>query len=290
MCGEVLGVALCVGSVDELCQATAAALAGPVAALQTAVQRAERVNVDETTWRLAGQRAWLWVVVGTVATIFTVATSRGRKVIQGVLGETFGGIVGSDRWSAYTWLDPTRRQVCWAHLKRDFQALVDWGGAARPIGTTGLALVARLFAAGHQARDDPAARARLAEAMAPIQAEFRRLLEEGSASASPKAAGVCRALLKLWPALWTFVTVPGVEPTNNAAERALRPAVLWRKGSFGSQTEAGAAFVARLLAVAATCRQQDRSLLAYLTAVCTAAQCGHPIPSLLPEPTARQAA
>ncbi len=282
VCADLLGVDLAVGSVDDLCQATAQALAAPVADLQAAVQQAAVVNADETSWRLAGQRGWLWVAVSAMATVFTVATSRGSTVIKGLLGEAFAGILTSDRWSAYTWVDPARRQVCWAHLKRDFQALVDWGGAARPIGEAALVLLARLFDAWQQARDDPAARARLPVTLAPLQAEFRTLLEEGAASPNAKAAGLCRSLLKLWPALWTFVTVPGVEPTNNAAERAIRPAVLWRRGSFGSQSEAGAAFVARMLSVAATCQQQRRPLLAYLTAVCTAAQCGQPIPSLLP--------
>jgi transposase len=290
VCAEVLGVAVSVGSVAALCQATAVALAGPVAALQDAIQRAERVNADESRWPVDGRRGWLWVVVGQAVTVFTVAMSRGSAVIQGVLGVGFAGILGSDRWSAYTWVAPERRQVCWAHLKRDFQALVDWGGAARPVGLAALGLVERLFDAWHAARDDPAARARLGEALAPIQAEFRVVLEDGAAGANPKAGGLCRALLKLWPALWTFATAPGVEPTNNAAERAIRPAVLWRKGCFGSQSEAGAEFVARLLSVAATCRQQDRPLLEYLTAVCIAAQQGHPVPSLLPEPAPAQAA
>ncbi|MDQ3990571.1 MAG: IS66 family transposase [Actinomycetota bacterium] len=283
VCADLLGVDIAVGSVDALCQVTAQALAAPVAALQAAVQQAEVVNADETQWRLAGQRCWLWVAVSAVATVFTVATSRGSTVIKGLLGEPFAGVLGSDRWSAYSWVAPQHRQVCWAHLKRDFQALVDRGGAARPIGEAALALLARLFDAWHHARDDPAARARLPVTLAPLQAEFRTLLEEGTASESTKAAGLCRALLKLWPALWTFVTAPGVEPTNNVAERAIRPAVLWRKGSFGSQSAAGAEFVARMLSVTATCRQQGRPLLAYLTAVCTAAQCGHPIPPLLPE-------
>ena len=224
------------------------------------------------------------------ATLFAVAASRGSGVIKGLLGETLASVVGSDHWSAYSWVDPHRRQVCWAHLKRDFQVLVDWSTVARPVGETALALLDQLFAAWHQARDDPAARARLAETVAPIQAAFRTLLEEGTTNPSPKAAGLCRSLLTLWPALWTFVTVPGVEPTNNAAERAVRPAVLWRRGSFGCQSEAGALFVARMLSVAATCRQQGRPLLDYLTAVCTAAQHGQPIPAALSDRPATQAA
>jgi transposase len=290
VCADLLGADLCVGSVDALCRATSQALAGPVAQVQAAVRQAGVANADETEWRQAGQRRWLWVVVTAAATVFTVARSRGSTVIKGLLGEAFAGILGSDRWSAYGWVEPTRRQVCWAHLKRDFQALVDWGGAATPIGAAALALLDPLFDAWHQARADPAAAARLAETVAPTQGAFRMLLEVGQRSPSPKAAGLCRSLLRLWPALWTFVTEPGVDPTNNAAERAVRPAVLWRKGSFGSQSDEGALFVARLLSVAATCRQRDRSLLAYLTAVCTAAQRGQPIPSLLLDPAPVQAA
>jgi transposase len=176
------------------------------------------------------------------------------------------------------------------HLKRDWQALVDAGGAARAIGEEGLALLARLFDAWHHGRDEPAPRPHLAAQVAPLQAEFRALLERGQRSGHYKAIGLADSLLKLWPALWTFLTVPGVEPTNNRAEQAIRPAVLWRKGSFGTQSEAGNTCVARLLSVAATCQQQDRSLLTYLTAVCTAAQLGHPIPSLLPDTPVAQAA
>jgi transposase len=289
VCADLLGVDLAVGSIAALCQATSAALAEPVAGLEAAVRQAAVAHADETEWRLAGQRRWLWVAVTVAATVFTVAASRGSRVIKGLLGATFGGILVSDRWSAYTWTPAHRRQVCWAHLKRDFTKLVDWDGAACPVGEAALALLDQVFTLWHQARDDPALRATLPARMAPLQAAFRTLLDEGSRGPSAKAAGLCAALLKLWPALWTFVTVPGVEPTNNAAEQAVRPAVLWRKGCFGSQSEDGAVFVARLLSVAATCRQQQRSLLDYLTAVCAAAQQGHPIPSLLPETPVAQA-
>jgi transposase len=291
VCTDVLGAPLAVGSVDRLCQATARALAAPVAALEQAVQHASHAHADETSWREAGQRRWLWVVVTTLATVFTLAPSRGRGVIQGLLDAAFAGYLISDRWSAYTWIAPERRQVCWAHLKRDFQKLVDYGGPGRAIGHDALRLLSGLFGAWADLRDDPAQRPRFVRRARQYQWRLRRVLERGQQCGCDKTANFCTALLKLWPALWTFVTVPGIEPTNNAAEQALRPAVLWRKGSFGTQSAGGNAFVTRLLSVAATCKQHDRSLLAYLTAVCTAAQAGQPIPSLLPtSPTALPAA
>jgi transposase len=284
VCTDVLRVPLAIGSVDRLCQATAQALAAPVAELQAALPQASAAHADETSWREAGQRCWLWVVVTAVATVFTIAHSRGSGVIKGLLGERFAGRLISDRWSAYTWVPPEQRQVCWAHLKRDFQALVDLGGGARPIGETALDLIEQLFTVWHAARAEPAPRPALAAVVAPLQVEFRTLLERGQQSGHYQAIGLCESLLRLWPALWTFVTVAGVEPTNNAAEQALRPAVLWRKGSFGTQGPAGNTFVERILSVAATCKQHEHSLLDYLTAVCSAAQQGHPIPSLLPVP------
>jgi transposase len=284
VCGDLLGADLAVGSVDALCQATAAALAEPVAELTAAVRAARVAHADETSWAQAGQRQWLWVVTTTLITVFTIAASRSRGVIQGLLGEDFDGRLVSDRYAAYNWLPAEQRQICWAHLRRDFLALLNYGPSAAHLGLALLDVTDRIFDAWHQARADPAARPWLSDTIAPLQAEMYALLEAGQGQRAAKAAGLSRSLLQLWPALWTFVRVPGVEPTNNAAERALRPAVLWRKGSFGTQSDAGNLFVARLLTVAATCRQQQRPLLAYLTAVCSAAHLGLPSPSLLPSP------
>ena len=286
VCGDLLGAPLAVGSVDGLCRATAAALAEPVAELAAAIREAPTAHADETGWKQGGQCQWLWVVTTTLLTVFTVAASRGSGVIQGLLGKDFGGRLVSDRWSAYTWLPLEQRQVCWAHLRRDFEALLSWGPSAAELGLALLTLTDQIFDAWYQARDpaDPASRQQLSATIGPLQQEMRALLEAGQHQRAAKAAGLSRSLLKIWPALWTFVQVPGVEPTNNAAERALRPAVLWRKGSFGTQSDGGNQFVACLLSVAATCRQQQRPLLTYLTAVCTAAQLGLPSPSLLPAP------
>jgi transposase len=289
VCRDLFGVPISLGAVNALCRATGTALADPVAEVAQALPAAAVVNMDETGWKERGKRCWLWVAVSALVTVFTIAPSRGRKVLDGLVGADYGGYVGSDRYSAYSGFPPERRQVCWAHLRRDFQSLVDYGGSATWTGRVALVLTDRLFHRWHQVRDDPVAGAAFAREVRPIQEEFRALLEVGAQSPVDKVSGLCHSLLKVWPALWTFTVVPGIEPTNNVAERALRPAVLWRKGSFGTQSGHGSQFVARMLTVTATCRQQGRSLLDYLTDVCAAAQCHQPSPSLLPLTTLAQA-
>ncbi len=281
-CGTLLDAPLAASSVAALCRNTAVALEVPVAAVRATLPTARVVNADETRWPHVGRTAWLWVVASGLATVFTIAASRGSQVIKELLGEDYTGVVGSDRYSGYAWLDETCRQVCWAHLKRDLQALVDRGGAAEEIGVSALALVHDLFTVWHQFRVGQLDRAGLIAQMQPVQDAFDALLDTGIACPDARVATLCRALDRLWPALWTFVDADGVEPTNNAAERALRPAVLWRKGSFGTQSDGGARFVERLLTVTATCKQHGHSVLDYLTAVCTTTQRGLPAPSLLP--------
>ena len=284
-CGTLLDVPLSVGSVDRLCQDTALALAAPVAAVQALLPASPVANADETRWPQAGQTQWLWVVVTGLVTVFTIAASRSSRVIKDLVGEDYTGVLGSDRYAGYAWLNDAFRQVCWAHLKRDFQGLVDRGGAAKEVGMAALALVHELFALWHQFRDGTKDRADLQATMQPVQDALSAVLADGIRGDDPKATSLCRSLDRLWPALWTFVDEEGVEPTNNAAERALRPAVLWRKGSYGTQSDGGDRFVERLLTVTATCKQQGRSVLDYLTAVCTATQLGQSVPSLLPATT-----
>jgi len=282
LCETLLDAPLSVGSVDALCQATSVALAPAVAEAAATLPHADVVHADETPWKQGRARPWLWVAVTALVTVFRIAAGRDRGVIQALLGAAYAGTLVTDRYSAYAWLDVAFRQVCWAHLTRDFQALVDRGGPAAPLGTAALALVRDLFTAWHQYRGGTLTRAALQDALAPVQESLAALLHAGQDNADPRAGGLCRTLLRLWPALWTFVEVDGVEPTNNAAERALRPAVLWRKGSFGTRSEDGARFVERLLTVTATCKQHGRSVLEYLAGVCTASQEGLPVPSLLP--------
>ncbi len=277
------------GSIPSLEQSVSTALTQPVAEAQTYVQQQPAANVDETGWREQSKRAWLWVAATPLVAVFLVLHTRGRRGLRQLLGETFQGIVGSDRWSAYNWFDPQRRQLCWAHLKRDFQKLVERGGASTRLGQDLLAQVEQLFCLWQRVRESPLhgdgtlSRAEFQIAVEPIRTQVHVLLCEGAALAQMQTRHLCQNLLKLEAALWTFVALEGVEPTNNHAERCLRRAVLWRRRSFGTQSEAGSQFVARVLTAVTTLRQQKRDVLDYLTAVCTAAIRSAPPSSLLPE-------
>src|SRR4051794_21784560 len=232
-------VKVSLGVVVRLEQAQSAALAPVVAEARTAIQQAAVVNMDETGWRQEQQRAWLWTAVTADLTIFRIDRTRSGAVVDALLGADFAGVVGSDRWSAYSRFPAERRALCHAHLSRDFQALVDRGGEAEPIGRWGLAEIKRLFAFWHRFRAGEFDRPELRRRLIPLQARLGRLLRRGQENPDRKAAGLCRELTKWWAALWTFARVEGVEPTKNVAERTLRPAVLWRKGCFGSNSPGG---------------------------------------------------
>jgi transposase len=282
MLGTLCQLAVGLGSIAALERQVSAAVAAPVAAAHAYVQEQPVANVDETSWREQTSRCWLWVAVTSLVTVFLVRSSRGGQRAKDLLGAAFAGVVGSDRWSGYSWLDRRRRQVCWAHLIRDFEALVERGGASKALGTALLAVADRLFAHWYQVREGTLDRATFTLLAAPLQAEVAALLRTGLACPHPKTARLCANLLQLEPALWTFVTLPGVEPTNNAAERAVRRAVLWRRRSGGTQSAAGSRFVERVLTVVSTLRQQRRDVLDYLTDACAAALVDAPAPSLLP--------
>jgi transposase len=240
-------------------------------------------HLDETRWRQGNKRAWLWVAVTSVVTVFVVRLSRGAEVARELLGEACSSILVTDRYSAYNWYPVRWRQVCWAHLLRDFEAMRGRGGLSQTLGDALLAQAHQMFRWWHRVRDGTLKRSSFRSAMTPLRQEVERLLAAGSRCGVPKTAGTCQDILKRREALWTFVQVDGVEPTNNTAERAIRPGVLWRKGSFGTQSAAGSRFVESMMTVVATLKQQKRNVLEYLTAACAAALRGEAAPSLLPE-------
>jgi hypothetical protein len=198
------------------------------------------------------------------------------------LGEPVWGSIGTDHYAGYHWIDPCQRQLCWAHLKREFLAWSERTDETARIGCALLEVEKQLFALWYRAREGTIAWADFQVAMLPLMAHVRTLLQDGVAGADAKTQGTCRNLLQREAALWTFVWESEVEPTNNRAERPLRRAVLWRRRSFGTQSAAGSHFVARILTAVTTLRQQQRDVLDYLTAVCTAAIRREPAPSLLP--------
>jgi transposase len=272
------------GSVPALYQTASTALAPVYTEVQTAVQAQPVANVDETSWRESQQRRYLWVAVTLVGTLFLVAR-RSRQALERLLGTAFGGIVGSDRYRAYARFPVEQRQVCWAHLKRDWQCFRERDGPVGVWGEAGMVQITKLFASWHRFRTGAVDRATLQQELTPIQAELRALVERGRDTLPwEKARGFCRDLLLVWPALWTFVTVAGVEPTNNAAERALRPAVLWRKGCYGTDSSDGSRFVERILTVTMTCRQQERHALPFIADAVRAQWAGLPAPTLMPTP------
>jgi transposase len=274
--------AVSVGSVGALEQAVSEALATPVAEAQPYVQRQPVRNADETSWREKGKRRWLWISVTPLVTIFRLGKTRGAAGAKELLGEVVWGIIGTDHYAGYHWIDPRQRQLCWAHLKREFVAWSERTGETARIGLAVLAVEKQLFVLWYRVRDGTLAWADFQVAMLALMARVSTLLQEGVAGADAKAQGTCRTLLKREAALWRFVWEPGVEPTNNCAERPLRRAVLWRRRSFGTPSEAGSQFVERILTAVTTLRQQRRDVLEYLTAACAAAICKSPAPSLLP--------
>jgi transposase len=278
---ELFGARVSAGSIDAIVQHAGSALEEPYEELLRHIRAAPAINVDETGWRLRGGKRTLWGALTFRAAVFRIAPDRHQREARTLLGERFPGIACSDRWWAYDYLDAQRRQLCWAHLVRDFTAKSEGLGAQKEFGLAALRIAKRLFAAWDRYRQD-GGRALLIERIDPLKEELRALLE-GAARKSAKTRyhrGFAKNLLKRWPALWTFASVPGVEPTNNHAERGLRGAVIYRKLSLGSQSERGERTIERLLSASITCRLQRRSLFAYLTDVLTAEACGDPIPSL----------
>lgn len=277
----VFGVPISLGTVANLEQEMSAALAPAYAEAQQAVQAAPSKHADETGWKEAGRTRWLWGAATATVACFVIHLSRGAAGLSALLGEKVRGIVCSDRWSAYKRLGVRWRQICWAHLKRDFQKLVDRGGVARIYGEKGLGAVHILFHEWHLFRGG-GSRKRLQFELEPLREAMRAWLEEGTGCADAPTATFCRNLLDLEPALWTFLYREGVEPTNNHMERLLRSGVLWRKRSFGCHSAEGCRFVERILTVTQTLRLQKRPVLDYLVHALQAHRAGQLAPKLLP--------
>ena len=274
---DVCDLPMSLGGVSKL-EATVSRALAPLHAAAHEHARGLDANVDETSWRQGKAKAWLWVAVTNRVTVFLIRPHRNRAAFDDLVGPA-PGVLTTDRFPVYTHLVGANRQVCWAHLRRDFQAMIDRRNGGSVIGEELLAHADIVFAHWQKVRDGTRTRRWFTPTHAGwLRAEVRVLLERGAGCVCPTTAAVCRDLLAIEPSLWTFAGRAGVEPTNNAAERAVRHAVCWRKTSYGTDSERGSRFVERMLTVVATCRQQGRGVLDFLVQALT----GAAKPSLLP--------
>jgi len=294
---EVFGVRLALGTLALLRIEASVAVEDRVEEAVEYVREQPVVGADESSWPQGNadganarkRRAWIWVAVTSAVVVFRVALTRSREAACELLGEAFAGILISDRYCVYQW-KLGRWQVCWAHLVRDFRKIAGRRGESAQIGEGLLSQKRTIFRLWARVRDGTLEREAFRAKMKPIRRRVRLLLERGAdyvprpkeQSERARTARTCAELLKVEQALWLFVDEEGVEPTNNASERALRQAVLWRKVSFGTQSAEGSLFVARMLTVLATLRAQERRPFEYLVAAIEAARAGQPVPSLLP--------
>jgi transposase len=280
LCEQLFSSRISTGTIDAILGRAANALAEPCEDLLERVRAARALNMDETGWRLRGRQRALWGAFTTRHAILRIEPDRHEDRAKDLLADT-RAIVTSDRWWAYSHLPLARRQVCWSHLQRDFAFHAEGRGADRQLGEHGLRICEEVFWAWEifQHTGD---RAELKRRVRGLQRELKPILREHASKKARYRQGrrFARNVLKVWPALWTFAKHPGVQPTNNHAERALRGAVIYRKLSLGSQSEAGEQRIARLLSAHSTCRLQRRSLHAYLIDLLRAHARGDPAPLL----------
>lgn len=277
---DLMGLELAVGTISKLERRTSRMLTVPVAEVASAIRAAPVVNIDETSWVEDKRTSWLWSATTPELAYYHIA-GRTRAVAHQVLGEGFEGIVVSDRMASYADRSPDRRQVCWAHLDRTFEGIRARGGPGARFGQAMKSLTARMWSIWGALRDGRTTRASFEGRMSRLATKVHKVLHEFSALRIPKVTPLAENLLAIEPALWTFVHHPDVEPTNNAAERALRPGVIHRKTSFGTDSPSGSHFIARMLSTVESLKRQGRRVFTFLVDLLTPGR-NHPTPSLLP--------
>jgi len=266
MINEVFSVPMSLGGLSNCEAQLAEALQQPYQETMEYIRDQAVTHADETGWRRANrQQGWLWTLCCAGAAFFMVHAQRGQKAARKLLG-AFCGVLVSDRWSGYNFYCGIR-QICWAHLKRDFKAISEARGTMGQIGQELYGLAKKILKLRRRVRDGTLQWHTFQSRMEPLMNRVEQLLEKG-ACGQGKLSRKCRRIIKHREHLWTFVQDRTVEPTNNIAERIVRQAVLWRKSSFGTQSERGARYVERILTVCATCRLQGRSVIEYLRDAC----------------------
>ena len=278
---DACGIEISLGALSNIERRITDGLEGSHAEALASVAESPTKHLDETTWRESGSLSWLWAGVGEEATAFLIRDSRRAEVAKELIGEEPSGVTISDRYGGYSFIPLDRRQVCLAHLIRDFRAMAEGEKELRWIGEGLLALIDEVLRLWHLHKDGHVGRADLKRWIRPLRARMLAVLDAGARSRGYETPSKCRGILKTEPAMWTFVSVEGVEPTNNVAERAVRPVVIHRKTSLGSQSRRRSDFVARMQTASATLRQQGESLFRFVGDVARAVLVAAPQPKLL---------
>lgn len=279
----VFGIDICLGSVCKLHQEVSESLAAACTEAREALPEQPQLNIDETGWKTHGESRWLWVVVAPGVEYFHVAASRGAKVLREILGGTYRGILCSDMYSAYKAFHDGLRQFCWSHIIRAIKGIKHTCRSPDAVrfSTWMLSETGRMFAMWHAFKDDHVDRQMLVRKTVPIRSRMSRCLQIHATSSDYDVAKAAKSLLRHWHGLFTFLEHSGVEPTNNAAERGLRPAVQWRKICFGNQSLEGELLAARLLTAERSCIRQGRNAFHFLIDSIQAYRRSIPGPSLL---------
>ena len=279
---EIFGCPISTGALDSAIMRMSRVLADPWAELREAVRAAEVVHADETSWRLRGAQHWLWLGASALAACYRIDPSRSQAAAKELLGCDFGGFVISDRYAGYHFLDLLQQQLCWAHVVRQLVDVSERAGATGKLGTKLVEAAREVIASHRRYLEEGLELTWLAAELAPLRERIETLLEQGARGRHERTARFCAGLLEEYEALWTFCEVPGIEPTNNAAERALRHVVIMRKTQLGTHSDEGSRWIERICSVKETCRLQGRSALGYLVEAAEAAHARRPGPSLFP--------
>jgi transposase len=285
---DIFDFNLSVGMVCKAEKTVSRALSAPVNQAKHYIRSADQVSVnsDETGFKEKSKSMWAWIAVSCLVAVFIIRGGRSKKIAKALLGKNFRGILCSDRYSAYQWVSNERRQICWAHMERDFRKISERTGSSGIIGAELLSQTNNLFHFWHQFKDGHIDRDILKKKTRPIRIFVEGLLRQGTRSKNKKTSGTCRNILSYGPALWRFLETDGIEPTNNLAERLIRTIAIWRKTSFGTQSKGGSLYMERVMTVVATCKLQERNILNYLTCAVKSYIEKSAFPSLLPKTTA----
>jgi transposase len=282
---DIFDFNLSVGMVCKAEKTVSRALSAPVNQAKHFIRSADQasVNSDETGFKEKGKSMWAWIAVSCLVAVFIIRGGRSKKIAKALLGKNFRGILCSDRYSAYQWIPNERRQICWAHMERDFRKISERNGSSGIVGAELLVQTNHLFHFWHQFKDGHIDRDILKKKTRPIRIFVEGLLRQGIRSKNKKTSGTCRNILSYDLALWRFLETDGIEPTNNLAERLIRTIAIWRKTSFGTQSKAGSLYMERIMTVVATCKLQGRNILNYLTCAVKSYIEKSSFPSLLPK-------